>query len=236
MKRHLLFFIFILSLGQCLAQEESIVPTLTIQGTGIVKKRADVFYVSIGVTIENENVKTALTQNSEKMRSIIDVLFKLQIKESDIETDQFSIVPLWTTPDHNKQQTPSIRAYSVTNTLNVRVKEISQVGMLIDAVSEAGANTVTDLHFDLKDRMLLRQEAIRKAAETAQTEATLLAEALGMRIKNIHTISLDPSPIDSPYYMKSRTLYAAETTPIEAKEISISATVSISYEIEKTAL
>jgi len=109
------------------------------------------------------------------------------------------------------------------------------VGALIDAAIGAGANRIDSVSFTLRDQSAPRNEAIAKAAADAVSQARALAAALGVKLKRVLRASTtsEPRPIRFMSMNVARMAAApSEPTPISAGQITVPATVSLSYEIE----
>ena len=65
-----------------------------------------------------------------------------------------------------------------------------RTGDVIDKALEAGANDVSSIRFDVKDRRAARDQAIKTAFETARRDAEVLAQASGSSLGRLVQLSI----------------------------------------------
>ena len=101
----------------------------------------------------------------------------------------------------------------------------------------AGANRINYLNFGLRDDTKARQDAIAAASKDAQAQAQALAASLNVKLKRVVKATTIPerAPI-MPMARMGNVAFAGAVanapTPVEASQITVSATVSLTYEIE----
>jgi uncharacterized protein YggE len=168
--------------------------TLTVTGVGTVQARPDQLQISFAVITEDASVGTALAENSERARRVIQALRDARIPPERIQTQQFNIQPRYAQPPRGQEQeTPRIVGYRVQNQVVVRTDDLPRAGELIEAAVDAGANSVSSLSFALSNEREVADKALAEAARDARRKADLLAEAAGVRIARVVSITLEPS-------------------------------------------
>ncbi|MBA3238953.1 MAG: SIMPL domain-containing protein [Parachlamydiaceae bacterium] len=206
--------------------------TLTLHGVAVLNKPADQLQITIGVVSEGAHAEEALRDNSEKMRAIISALQMKELSNKEYSTGQFSISPTYTPYPKNPppEWTQKINGYRVSNLLLIQTDKLNLAGQIIDAVSQAGANSIDQISFGLKDDRLYRQEAIRQATEHAKQDAENLASAANLKLGPILQISLDtgtPEPRIFRHFAEA----VEKSTPIEPGEVTVNAGVKIVYHV-----
>ena len=108
--------------------------------------------------------------------------------------------------------------------------DLTRVGSVIDASTQAGANRVQNLQFMLRSESAVQTQALREAAAIARTKADALASALGLRIVRVLSV-VETSPVSVP--MRDVAFARAEgaSTPIEPGTIEVRATVMLRVEV-----
>jgi len=147
------------------------------------------------------------------------------------------VSPYSLSPEYNEpgpHQKPAIIGYSAQNTITVETTELSLLGALIDGAIAAGANRINYLNFGLRDDTKARQEAIANASKDAQAQAQALAASLKVKLKRVVKATTIPerAPIVPMARMAVMGAAANAPTPVEASQITVSATVSLTFEIE----
>ena len=211
--------------------------TINVDGTGTVKISPDVAYVNIGVQSKAENVKAALDENNRLAANVSEALITLGVAPEDIQTSSFNVYPM---QDYgpmgmgNEEGQPNTY-YQVDNVILVTVRELSNVGQILDNAVQAGANTINSINFDVTNK----EEALAKAREdaitAAYTQAEATAKAAGAQLGDILNISTYTNN-SAPYYGgKGSDMYAAGVSsevPVSAGQMSISVTASLTYELK----
>lgn len=215
------------------AEEE--ISKLTLSAQAFIRKPADELQFKIGVVTLNSEADTALVENSIRMESVIKSLEAAGLERSEYETGHFTVHPTYTPYPKNPPDDwkPSINGYEVTNSILIHTSKLDDAGKLIDAANKGGANKVDNIRFTLHDPHTYRDEAIKIATANALSDAKAIASAAGVRLVRILSINLDSSSLQNP---QESTLYFARgadgVPPIEAGEVSLTANVTVVYEIE----
>ena len=207
-----------------------IVNTISVSSTGKVTVLPDVGYISLGIETKDPDVKIAEDDNSEIMDAIMSALAKFDIEETDIETVGYNIYPQYEEYNDEKPST-----YVVSNTIEVTVKNLEDMSKIIDAAVEAGANRTNSIRFDVLDREASYNEALKDAVEKAKARAEVLAEASGLKIVGVLTVS-ESGSMPSYYYADTMTYAMAEdakasSVSISTGDLDISASVSVTFEV-----
>lgn len=211
---------------------ETVTRQLSVTGVGEVALTPDIAYIYIGVHTEGDSASGAVDANNLQTQAVIEALKdRGGVAEEDIRTTNFSIWPS-TTYDPETGQ-PSGTIYAVDNTVYVTVRDLDSLGELLDATIEAGANSINSIQFDVADKTEELKEARAKAVENASEMAQELAEAAGVTLGDIQSISFYDS-VPYPYFDgKGGGGYALEAAvPIQPGQMTLMVTVNISYEIK----
>lgn len=163
------------------------VNTITVTGIGDAQGAPDAASIEVGVDVFNVSVQEAFTAANDTVRAIVDAVSALGIPAEDIRTSNLSVYT-----DFNYEGTGEERGFRASNTVNIRVSDISQIEAVIDAAIGAGATNVYGLNFIVTDTTALEQEARVDAMENARTRAQQLAEIAGATLGDIIIVSEVP--------------------------------------------
>jgi hypothetical protein len=119
--------------------------------------------------------------------------------------------------------------YTASNTLSVRVRDLPSLGALLDAAVSDGANTLNGVNFAVTDPAPLLDEARKRAVADARHRAEVFAQAAGSTLGPITTITEGAGQSPAPQFGYARAAMAAP--PVEAGEISLSAAVTITWQL-----
>lgn len=223
-----------LVLGACspVIQADAAPPvrTLSVNGTGKAFLSPDIAYINIGVHTEAETAAEAVEDNNAQTQQVIEALRDAGVAAEDIRTTNFSI---WPNQQYGPDGQPTDTRYMVDNSVFVTVRDIEVLGDLLDSAIGAGANSINSIQFDVADKDEAIKLAREDAVQDAQEQARELADAAGMDLGEIQSISFyDSAPVPFMEYGKGGGGAAMESAvPIQPGELTVTATVSISYEI-----
>lgn len=208
--------------------------TITVVGKGTISVKPDTAQATLGVETMGKNVKEATSESSAIMTEILDALTGLGIAERDIQTSGFSV---WSerNSDANGELNGDL-TYRVTNTVTVQVRDLDQVGAVLDAAIDAGANSVYGVSFYLDDAAEMESEAREKAMADARAKAEELAALGDVEIGQVLSISevVGGSTLYSNFNAKELASagFGGGAGPISAGELDMSLTLQVSYAIQ----
>lgn len=201
--------------------------TLSVNGTGEVKAVPDQAYLSTGVVTQAPKAEAALAANSKAMNAVFDALKRAGIAEKNIQTSNFSVSPQYRANNNGPQR---IAGYEVSNTVGVTVTGLDKLGATIDALVASGSNQIDGPSFAVADPAPLLAKAREKAVQDATEKAQAYARAAGVTLGPILSIADGGSYAPQPM-VRAMAFAADKATPIAAGETSLTANVSISWEI-----
>lgn len=216
-------------------------PSITVTGEGEVQSKPDVVAIKIGVVTEAANAQQALASNSEAMQQLFEVLDAQNIAEKDRQTRRFDVSPQYRhdQPDPRRpgalqdepSREPRIVGYQVTNEVRIKLREVSRLGAVLDAVVSAGSNRIHGIEFSIDNRDELMNEARRDAVRRAREKAELFAEAAGVSVGTVVTIReedfMRPMPQGQPMMMME-----SRSAPIAEGEQTLTARVHITFRLQ----
>ena len=208
---------------------------LTVTGSGAVYVAPDVAYINVGVHSEGDTVAEALSANNTDAQNIKDTLIAAGVAESDIQTSSFYLYPL---SEYDYAGEVSRTYYSVENTVYVTVRSLDDLSDILDAVAASGANNIYGIDFNVLDKVEAKSSARQLAIDSAMAKAQEMADATGVELGEI--ISISSSSYDSPanYYGYGigggGADYAAldSSVPVTSGQIQVGAQVTMTFAIK----
>lgn len=225
---------------------------LTITGTAQSDVAPDVAMFSAGVTTQAANASDALAENSRKMDAVIAALKRSGIADRDIQTSNLSINPVYSDPNRDammsarmtgqpyvppppEQQLQKIIGYAVTNNVSVRQRDFKNFGQVIDTLVSAGANQVNGPSFSLDNPEPLLDRARAQAIRNARARAQLYADAAGLKIVRILSISEGGGYFQPRMEMRGYAMAGAPPppppAPVQPGQLELNASVNVLYEL-----
>ncbi len=204
--------------------------TLTLSATGSIKSQPDMASISTGVTSEAVKARDALDDNNEAMARMMKSLKAAGLESSDIATSQFSVQPRY---QHFKNgRTARIIGYRVSNSVRITVRDLDQLGAILDRVVTVGSNRISGIRFGLSDPDKTLDEARKDAMRAVLDKAALYARAADVRLGAIQSIS-EQANQHFPRPMEIRSMRAKSSVPIAPGQHTTNVTVHVKWALRE---
>lgn len=201
--------------------------TIDVVGTGAVRGTPDVLDLVLGIEVRAKGAADALRRNNELLRDVLGVLRDAGVADGDIRTAALSIWPV--TDDDGI----AVIAYSVSNTVQVTVRDLDAAGSVIDEASAIADDEIVvhGVSFSFDDNSRLVAQARAEAVRRARAQAEQLADAAGVTLGRLLTIDETSTP-PAPTLRSADAAGSAEASvPIEPGTRGLSVQVQLRFEI-----
>jgi uncharacterized protein YggE len=249
MKRHALLVASLLALGAVPAAAQVPSPmegdaafratTLTLSSYGETRATPDQASIQMGVTTQAPTAGAALAQNRTRMTAVIAAIRAQGVAERDIQTSGLDVQPQYTYnrgANGQEQGPPRITAYQVSNQVTVLVRDLSKLGPTVDAVVGSGANQIQGISFGLANADARADDARRQAVENVRRKAELYAQAAGLRVARLVTLSESGGYTPRPPVVMMRQVMAESvdaSTPVQPGQVGVRVDVTAVYELAR---
>jgi hypothetical protein len=205
--------------------------TISVSGTGHIVLTPDTADLRLGVSSTAKTVKAARSAAATSMTAVIASLKSLGIADKDIQTTTLSLQPVY---DYSyNTNPPKLTGYQLSNAIAVTVRDLDKLGDAIDNSLAAGATTLDGVSFRVADQTAAEQQARQAAMDEAKAKAKTLADAAGISISGVASISETVAPVPYPvYYGLGATAGAPQAdvkTPVAAGSTEVTVTVAVVY-------
>ena len=224
-----LIIVFAVFLAFPVAAEEAMPRVISVTGDGRVAAAPDMATVRIGVRREARQAADAMRASSEAMRAVLASLDGAGIEARDIQTSGLGLSPRYARSDGSAP--PRVVGYVASNDLTVRVRELEALGGILDLLIRDGANALNGVFFGIAETGPLEDQARASAVGDARAKAETLAEAAGVPLGAVLSISegdvgSGPMPVARGAMME-----AAMDVPVAGGEVEVRVSVSMVFEI-----
>jgi uncharacterized protein YggE len=217
--------------GAAPADGSTLTDIIVVTGTGEASGKPDVAYVQLGVDVSDADVSKAVADANQAMERVRDALTQFGIPDEDIRTTGFNV---WPEERYGPEGPTGERVYHVQNTVNVKVRDITQVGNVLEAALSAGANQVNSLSFGIDDTSALEAEARKAAIADARDRAGQLAGALGLKVGDAIVVSeYGTGPVIGVERAAYEGLGGGGGAPVSEGQLTVSVQVSVTFEIAR---
>ena len=204
---------------------------IQVSGNGEIQVAPDLATLAIAIETHAETADHAAGLNGALAEKVRDALMSKLGDKGRMWTGGYSLTPEYSEARGGK---PMVTGYTAENSITVQTGELGLIGPLIDAAIAAGANRISSLNYSLRADSKARSEAIAKATRDAQTQATALADALGVKLGPVLKASTESEvrPVPLTRFAGVTAMAANVPTPITAGQVTVPATVSLTYAVE----
>lgn len=223
------------------AQEKQHAPRaarIAVTGEGKMTAAPDMAILNLTVLREAKTAREAMTANNEAMAKVLEAMKAAGVEDRDLQTGSINIQLRYIYPDDKNGLTePSIANYSVSNSLVVRVRDLSKLGTVLDESVTLGVNQGGDVSFTNDDPAETINEARKRAVADAISKAKTLAEAAGVELGRVLEINEQSRPVmPMPIARQFKAVAAAapeDAVPVAAGENSYNVSVNVTFEIKQ---
>ncbi|TVX88038.1 SIMPL domain-containing protein [Paenibacillus agilis] len=206
---------------------------ISVTGQGKLEVDPDIAYVVLGVVTKADKADEAQKLNAEKFDKVKKALTSHGVDNKDVKTVQFSVQPQYS---YKENQEPKIVGYEARHQVKVSYRKLSQLGDLVDVVSKAGANDISDISFGIENIESLELQALEKAVANGTKKAQALAKASGRQLGQVLTISETGSDFSIPRLavaeMANDQMAKVAPSAPQAGQVKIQVNVQLQFELK----
>lgn len=208
--------------------------TVSVSGSGEVSAEPDLARLTLGIEARRPTLAEARAEVAATVDRVLKLTRELRIDPKLVNATRVQVQPEYNWNPKDKKRT--LLGYIVSRQVQVELRDLEQLGPLLERAVDAGANQVGDPMLDSSRRKDLEREAMTKAVEDARLNAETLARAAGAKLGPVRTLSGGASGPPMPMYrVHAAMAEAAAPPPPEATyqpgEMKFSANVNAEYDL-----
>ena len=204
---------------------------LSVSASADAKRVPDIATISTGVVTQAADANAAMRANAAQMDKVMAALRAAGIAERDIQTSGINLNPNY---KYAENTPPTIIGYQANNTINVKVRDLGKLGKVLDSLVAQGANQINGPSFEVDKPEEAYDEARVAAIKKAQARAKTYADALGLKVRRIVSISeggaRTPYPLPMMRAMSADAGFAKETS-VAPGESTLTASIEVVFEL-----
>lgn len=203
---------------------------VTVIGEASLNAQPDAAVMIFSVVTQSSQALEAQQQNASKSEAVIKAVKDAAGANAEIKTNAYNLQPQH---DYRDNKLPKIIGYETRNSLLVTISDLTKVGTVIDAASQAGANSIDSVSFILKDNSVVSGQVLAEATRQAMTKASSIAQAMGGRVARLVEEQETSTSGLGPAEMTSAITYAREReTPVRPGAIKVNSRVQLIVEVD----
>jgi len=219
-----LFLAFCLAAAALMAQTTP--ASVQATGSATINVQPDQAQLNVSVTTQGTTAQTAGQQNATLTVIVTQAIDSVLGASGSIQTVSYSVYPQYGAG----MQSSAIVGYSATNAFQVTMTNLALIGSVIDTANKAGATSVGSLTLGLQNPQPSLQQALTAASKQALANATAIASGLGRTTGA--AISAQQTSAYTPVVAVVGTAAPATTTPVSTGPVSVSATVTVTVQLQ----
>ena len=200
--------------------------TVAVAGSGEVDASPDAAVVRLSVTARGPNAANVSDEIAAGASQLRETLADFGVPEDDVQTQHYNI--------HQDRQPDSGNGdpvYMGEQSFAVTLDDVDEVGSLIDAAVDGGADDVGGVRYTLSSerRDEVRNDAIRAAVEDARGEAAVIADSTNLQLGGVQRAASRETSV-SPYHAEvAMAADAGGGTTVDPQDVTVSATVEVTF-------
>ncbi|MGN6410656.1 MAG: SIMPL domain-containing protein [Nitrobacter sp.] len=203
-------------------------PTISVTGEATISAPPDLARIEAGVTTDAKTARDAASANNDAMGKVLLALKSAGLSDKDYQTSRLSLQPQYA--NQNRPGPNVLSGYRASNQVTIKLRDVSKIAGVIDAVTAAGANDIGGINFMVSNASKLLDDARAEAVTDARRKAEIYAKAAGVTLGAPISISEHGAAVPI-MYRRAAAPMAAEA-PIAPGEETLRVTVGISWEIK----
>jgi uncharacterized protein YggE len=199
-------------------------PLISTQGQATKKVSPDLAWLTVSAESRAPRTADAQKQNAVAIDGVRSSLKQAGVPDEAVKTRSYSVEPQMQYTDGKSK----VIGYIARQALEVRVDDLGRLGAIIDAAGGAGATSISDIRYDVKDRASIEAMLVGAAVRDGINRANAMAAGAGRTAGPVWRIDEQRVFDGSP-----RPMYAAmagkmdAATSISPDDLELRAQVSI---------
>ncbi|PPU00128.1 hypothetical protein XaraCFBP7407_00635 [Xanthomonas arboricola pv. arracaciae] len=206
---------------------------LNVSAEADAKRIPDIATLSAGMVTQAADGNAAMRQNAEQMSKVMAAIKAAGIADKDVQTTGINLSPQYT---YKENEAPRINGYQASNTVSLKVRDISRLGKVLDALVAQGANDINGPSFSVDQPEPAYDEARVAALKKAQARADTYAKSLGLKVRRIVSISEGRSGGGVRPMMMAASMRSAKAemdTQVAPGESTLSINLDVTFELSR---
>lgn len=213
--------------------DKAVSRTVSVSGTGEVVAQPDLAYVTFGVEARKPGMEEARADVAQTIDRVLDLTRELGIEPALVNATRVQIQPDYSWNDAERQRV--LVGYLVSRQVQIELRDLEQLGTLLERAVDAGVNQVSDPVLDSSQRKVLERDAMAKAVEDARFNAETLANAAGAKLGAVRSLSdanAEPEPVFRRTLMMADAMSVSPADTYQAGEMKFSARVNAQFDLK----
>ena len=173
--------------------------SITVTAEGKTTCAPDASRIDVSVVTDGKTADEVQQSNARVANNVIDYLKSNGVESKDIKTTQYNLYPRY--DYYNGKQT--LAGFSLTQTMEIKIRDLQKVGELITGTVAEGANQITSVSYFIDDPEVFKAQARALAFDKARAKAKETAKLAGVSLGDVITFSESSDGYPAPIYERA---------------------------------
>ena len=199
--------------------------TVTVTGSATVRLKADQAQLTLGVVHQGDTVDAVIGENGKIVTAVMNALKNAGVDAADVVKENYTVEALYDYNHGKLGDQETVSGYKVVSTLRVTVRDLTQLAVLLNAATRAGANGEYVITFASTQSQSAADEALACAIGEGARKAALAAAAAGRTLGALVSITEGEGTYAGVYYDGDT------SQPLLPVGLSFTTEVTMTYEL-----
>jgi uncharacterized protein len=203
---------------------------ISVSAQGEASVTPDLAIVTFAVSGDGKELAPTRDDVNRRSSAVLEVLRKVKVAGGDINAPDVGIHPQY---DYRRGQ--KLTGYRVSRQMSVKVRDLDQLGEVLDLVVAAGANEVFGAQMSAADPSAAEHAALEAAMTAARAKAEALAAAAGVKLGRVARIEEDADhggmPMPKMRMMGAMAEAGDAGTEVATGDLTVTRTVRVWFEL-----
>jgi len=207
--------------------------TLTVTAQGMTTATPDMAEITFSVVTQGADPAALSNNNNAKMSSVLQFVSSQGIASSDIATTGYNLQPNYIYD--NKTQGQDITGYTLTQTVQVKIRDLTKVASTLGGLAPLGVNEVGSVDFTFQNPNTAIDAARTDALTNAKTEAQNMASEAGAALGAVVNVQESSNvPFPRPVYATAGSVMSmvASAPTLEPGTQDVTDNVTVTYQLK----
>jgi uncharacterized protein len=216
------------------AQTDGRPRVVSVSGQGEVQAEPDRAAVMLGIQARQPKLDDARAQVNQKVDAILKLTRELKIDPKYVRSTRINIQPEYNFDNNGRER--NLVGYFVSRQVEVDLRNLEQLGQLLERSASLGVNQLGDPRLDSSKRKDLEREALTRAVADARLNAETLVKAAGGRLGAVRSMSATSNSVSPPMpFLRGVQAALSESNGAEQSyqtgQMNFTASVQIEYDL-----
>lgn len=215
-----------------LAADDARPRTVNVSGMGEVAAEPDLARVTLGVEARSPTLAAARSEVTATVERVLKLTRELRIDPKQVNATRVQVQPEYNWNPKDRKRV--LLGYMVSRQVQIELRDLDQLGTLLERAVDAGVNQLGDPALDSSRRKELERQAMSLAVQDARMNAEALAGAAGVRLGPVRSLNGAASSPPMPMFRAQVAMADAASAPeasYQPGEMKFNASVNAEYDL-----